>query len=78
MKQTGLAIGVVGAIQLVFSTFALIYLSQLSGASFSHYWAASGWTIWYPQYVAGFTLVVVGLVVAYVAPALGGGEPRAH
>ncbi|RJS91673.1 hypothetical protein [Salinisphaera sp. Q1T1-3] len=79
MKKTGLTIGAVGAIQLVVSTFLLIYLSQMSGASFAHYWHASGWTIWYPQYLAGFTLVVVGLAVAYVAPMMATREtPRPH
>lgn len=68
MKQTGLTVAAIGVIQLVISTLLLIYVAEMSGASFSHYWEASGWQIWYPQYVAGVTLVVVGGVLAVMAP----------
>tara|TARA_B100002052_G_scaffold293627_2_gene317059 strand:+ start:1211 stop:1447 length:237 start_codon:yes stop_codon:yes gene_type:complete len=74
MNRTGVAVAVVGAIQLALSSLLLFLFSQTSGADFSTYWAASGWTIWYPQYVAGFTLVVVGFVVTFVSPTTPGGS----
>ena len=71
MNNSRIAIATVGAIQLVLSSLLLFFFAQTSGTNFSTYWSASGWTIWYPQYVAGATLIVVGLVILFVTP----GEP---
>lgn len=71
MNKSGIAVATVGAIQLVLSSVVLFFFAQTSGTNFSTYWSASGWTIWYPQYVAGATLIVVGLVILFVTP----GEP---
>ena len=68
MNKSGIAIATVGAIQLVLSSILLFFFAQTSGTSFSTYWSASGWTIWYPQYVAGATLVVVVVVILFVTP----------
>ena len=72
MNKSGIAIATVGAIQLVLSSVVLFFFAQTSGTSFSAYWAASGWTIWYPQYVAGATLIVVGVVILFVMPSATG------
>lgn len=67
MRQTGLTIAIIGAIQLVVSVLAFVFFSQTTPTSFATYWAASGTSVWAPQCFAGLTLLVVGGAVMALA-----------